>query len=500
MTRMIRFASGVNLAAAIHVAISTVLCFVSCYAAFAENGLDTPRDETPNFILVLADDLGWSDLRCYGNEFHETPHIDGLAAGGMRFTEAYAAAPVCSPTRASLLTGRYPATLNLTDWLPGFQRPWAKASMPRIQEGLAPGEFTITEALQSRGYVSASIGKWHLGKVPFYPVKHGFDVDFAGHHSGRPGSYFFPYGIPTISERSTREYLTDRLADEAIRFIEQNSNKPFFLYWSHFAVHRPVEAPAPIVEKYELKATKQSARRNPIYAAMLESLDQAVGRVLKRLDELKLADRTVVIFYSDNGGFSPATSNAPLKDGKGSPYEGGLRVPLIVRWPGVIAPGRVSTTPITTPDLFPTITQMAGAAIDRPLDGESLLPLLKGTGDLNRDDIFWHYPHYYPNAAKLKHVEEAFSNPWRRGWRMPFSAVRQGRYKLIEFLVEDRVELYDLEKDVSESTDLAASMPGKATQLQRRLEQWRGRVGAKMPSPNPDADPERADRWTVTGN
>ena len=477
--------------------VTVAQLMLASHPSVAAKAATASADGKPNIILILADDLGWRDLGCYDCSFYETPSIDRLAEDGLKFSDAYAACPVCSPTRASLLTGKYPATINLTNFLPGFEFPWVKWSTPQINQGLPLSEVTIATALKSVGYVSASIGKWHLGREPFYPEAHGFDLNFGGSRLGRPESYFCPYKISTIPDCQEGEYLTDRLAEEAIRFVERNRDRPFFLYWPHFAVHRPIQAPKQLVAKYQAKAKSDTKQNNPVYAAMLESLDQSVGRLLAKLEELKIAEHTVVIFYSDNGGFLPASSNAPLRDGKGSPYEGGIRVPLIIRWPGVIRGGAVCRVPVSSPDFFPTIMEIAGVTDYRKVDGESLVPLIKGTGELQRDSIYWHYPHYYPSISDLKHAEEPIPNPWPadRGWVMPFSAIREGRYKLIEFLVDGRVELYDLENDLSETKDLSTILPKTRQRLQGQLQQWRGRVGAKMPTPNPNFDVKRVGQW-----
>ncbi|MFH1741961.1 MAG: sulfatase [bacterium] len=323
----------------------------------------TPSTEKkPNFVFILIDDMGWTDLGCYGSTFYETPHIDRLAAQGMRFTDAYAACTVCSPTRASILTGKYPARLHLTDWISGHRFPWAKLWVPDFNQQLPLQETTLAEALRPLGYVSASIGKWHLGQEDYYPEKQGFDINIAGTHRGSPPRYFSPYEIPTLKDGEEGEYLTDRLADDATRFIEKNAAKPFFLYWSHFAVHTPIQAKKDLIEKYETKVNPKNRHRNPTYAAMIQSVDEAVGRLTAKLDKLGLTDNTVVIFMSDNGGLrfmrrktGPvlATDNAPLREGKGSAYEGGVREPMIVRWSGTVEPGSVCTVPVISTDFYP---------------------------------------------------------------------------------------------------------------------------------------------------
>ncbi|MDA2930393.1 sulfatase, partial [Acidobacteria bacterium AH-259-O06] len=433
-----------------------------------------PDGGRPNFVFILIDDLGWKDLGCYGSTFYETPNIDQLANEGMRFTDAYTAAPVCSPTRASLLTGKYPASLNLTDWIRGRKQwPWAKLLVPEFNQQLPLQEVTIAEALKAAGYVTASIGKWHLGQEPYYPTEQGFDLNFGGTHRGSPPTYFCPYEIPTIEECSEGEYLTDRLTEEAETFIEKNQDKPFLLYLSHFAVHIPLEAKQELIAKYEAKANAEQPQNNAVYAAMIESMDESVGRMMKKLQELQIADRTVIFFTSDNGGLvyegkrtEAVTSNEPLRAGKGHLYEGGVRVPLIVRWLGLIEPGSVSPVPVTSTDFYPTILEMADMHVDpqQTIDGVSFLSLLKQTGELKRDAIYWHYPHYSNQGGE------------------PGGVVRQGDYKLIEFYRDGKLELYNLREDIGEKSNLAEQRPDKAAELHQMLKEWRRSVNAQMPA------------------
>jgi len=417
----------------------------------------------PNFVFFLIDDLGWRDVGCYGTKFYETPNIDRLAREGMRFTDAYAACPVCSPTRASILTGKYPARLNLTDWIPGQREKNPKLLVPKFNQELPLEEVTIAEALKAAGYACASIGKWHLGGEPYYPDKQGFDLNVGGTAKGQPPNYFSPYGIPTLADGPKGEYLTDRLADEAEKFIEQNRDRPFFLYLPHFAVHTPIQGKKDIVTKYAAK-TPDGDQKNATYAAMIESVDQSVGRVMKKLDALGLADRTVVFFMSDNGGLAGVTSNAPLRAGKGTLYEGGVREPMIVKWSGVIKPGTTASTPVTSTDFYPTILEMAGLPPkpEQHVDGLSLMPLLKERGPLRRDTLYWHYPHYHRTT--------------------PAGALRHGDWKLIEYFEDGRLELYNLRDDLSEQKDLATAMPEKARELQTMLADWRRTVNAQMPT------------------
>jgi arylsulfatase A-like enzyme len=442
------------------------------------------RAAKPNVVLILADDLGWTDLACFGSDLHETPHLDRLAAGGMKFTQSYSACTVCSPTRAALLTGKYPARLHVTDWIPGAMPDNPKLLVPDWTKFLPHSEITLAEVFRSAGYATASIGKWHLGGEQHYPEKQGFDVNLAGTDKAQPPSYFAPWGIPTLAEGKPGDYLTDRLGKEAARFIEQSKGKPFFLYLPHFAVHLPVQGRADLVKKYKAKVRPGLTHANAAYAAMVESLDNAVGRVLARLDELRLADRTIVIFTSDNGGRIPTTSNQPLRYGKASAYEGGVRVPLIVYWPGMTNPGSTSDAPVITMDLFPTLVEMCGLALPRTssatgpagCDGVSLVPLLRGDGRLGRTELFWHYPHH---------------QHYQLGGTMPYGAIRSGDYKLIEFFNDVRVELYNVREDIGEKRDLAATLPAKTEKLRVRLHAWRKEVGAQMPTRNPKHDPAR---------
>ena len=442
----------------------------------------------PNIVLFLIDDLGWRDLGCQGSEFYRTPHIDRLAAEGVRFTDAYAACAVCSPTRAAVLTGKYPARLLLTDWLPsGRWNPKSKLREGRFLRSLPVEEVTLAEALREAGYRTASIGKWHLGGEPFsLPEHHGFDVNVAGNAHGAPGSYFFPYEgdwlIPATGQRAKwnvlpdgheGEYLTDRLTDESVKFIRSCAAEPFFLYLPHYGVHTPLQGKPELVAKYKaIPAAQQQGQ--PAYAAMVESVDASVGRVLATLHELGLEQHTVVIFTSDNGGFYNATSNAPLRANKGAYYEGGIRVPLIVKWPGVSTPGRTVPTPVISTDLYPTCLAAAGLP-PRPhqhMDGLNLRPLLDGSGSWPERPLFWHYPHYNEHPSSV-----------------PSSVIRKGDWKLIETFDPEGVELYNLANDLGETSNLANAETARLAELQHELESWRVAVGAEHMLPNPEYDP-----------
>jgi arylsulfatase A-like enzyme len=476
--------------------------------------------QRPNFVFFLIDDMGWRDTGCYGSTFYETPNIDRLARQGMRFTDAYAACPVCSPTRASIMTGKYPARLRLTDWIPGEgNAPGHLLRVPEWRQYLPLEEITLARALKAAGYVSASIGKWHLGGPAYFPEHHGFDVNVGGSNIGQPASYFWPYqgkgnNVPGLKPGGRAgEYLTDRLTDEAERFIQQNHDRPFFLYFPHYAVHMPLQAKPVVLAKYKAKPPR-GGQKNPTYAAMIESVDQSVGRILARLHALGIADRTVVLFTSDNGGLWPeATSNAPLRAGKGYPYEGGIREPLIVNWPGVVQPGSTCSVPVSSIDFFPTLLEIAGVRPQGAVDGRSLVPLLRhgdcpnfrgpgtvaerwsaGTdrvpacgwrwsavpdenGTVPLRALYWHYPHY-----------------WSGNQVRPFGAVRAGDWKLIEFYEDMRVELYNIREDIGESRNLAGAQPAKAAELRDMLHRWRQSVAAQMPTPNPRYDPKKASR------
>jgi arylsulfatase A-like enzyme len=443
----------------------------------------------PNIVLILVDDLGWADLGCYGSRFHETPHLDRLASQGVRFMQAYAASPLCSPTRASILTGKHPARLHLTTYLPGRpDNPGQKLLRPRIHQQLPLEEVTLAEALKGAGYRTAHIGKWHLGGKGFLPEDQGFDVNLGGTAGGSPPGPggFFGFLTPTLKATDKDEYLTDRLTVDAERFIEDSRDQPFFLYLCHFAVHIPLQGKADLVKKYQAKATAGQGlgrgQNNTVYAAMLESVDQSIGRVVKKLEDTGLADNTLVIFTSDNGGLAvkegpntPATSNAPLRGAKGQLFEGGIRVPLIAYWPGRIPGGRVSEVPVSSLDDFPTFLNLAGV---KPPEGGAadggvdLMPLFTGGPPPKRDTLFWHFPHYSNQGGT------------------PSGAVRKGDFKLIEFFEDDRVELYNLAEDAGENRDLSREMPDRRNELHRLLKEWRESVDAQMPTPNPDYDPD----------
>ena len=450
---------------------------------------DTPRK--PNIVFFLVDDLGWADIGAYGSRFYETPNVDALATSGMMFTDGYAACPVCSPSRAAILSGKYPARMDTTDWFGGHRK--GKLLPAPYTDYLPLEEVTLAEALVENGYKTFFAGKWHLGHEAYYPEEQGFEVNQGGHHKGSPpGGYFSPYKNPKLTNGPKGECLPDRLGDESVRFMEKNVNNPFFLYLSFYSVHTPLQTKNEYKKKYKEKAKdvivkhefspvcpqrKNEARQvqnHPVYAGMMQSMDENVGKVLRKLDELGIAENTIVCFTSDNGGLSTSggrpTSNLPLKGGKGWLYEGGVRVPYIIRWPNVTPPGSTCADPVIGTDFYPTLLEAIGLS-PKPaqhVDGVSLVPLLNGTRQtLGRKALYWHYPHYGNQGGR------------------PGSSVRAGDYKLIETFEDGTVELYNVKTDIGETQDLSASLPEKTAELLKMIKQWRADVDAKMMEPNP---------------
>lgn len=454
-------------------------------------------NKRPNIVFMLADDLGWRDLGCYGSTFYETPNLDRLAAQGTRCMEAYAACPVCSPTRASLLTGQYPPRTGVTDYI-GAPQPEQWQHNTRLlpapyAEHLALDKVTLAEVLKAQGYATGFFGKWHLGGPRFFPEHQGFDVNIAGCGMGHPETYFSPYHIPTLTDGPPGEHLPDRLAREACHFIEAHQTQPFLTYLAFYDVHTPLMAREDLRQKYLAKkqrlglkarwghegaSTVRLTQDHAVYASMVEAMDQAAGKVLAKLDELGLADNTIVIFTSDNGGLATSegwpTANVPLRGGKGWLYEGGIREPLLVRWPGVTLAGSTCATPMTSPDFYPTLLAAAGATLppQQVCDGINLKPLLQGNAAPERA-LCWHYPHYGNQGGA------------------PGAALRRGDWKLIEWFEDNRIELYDLARDVGETHDLAAQEPARAQQLRAELHLWQKQVGAQLPTPNPRYDAAR---------
>lgn len=496
--------------------------------------------EKLNIIFFLVDDLGYMDVGYNGSSFYETPNVDRFAKEGVRFTQAYAACHVCSPTRASIMTGKYPARINLTDWLPGRKEyPFQKLKNVTVNQQLPLEENTLAEALKANGYSTAIIGKWHLGEQPSSPLQHGFDVQIPEWNKCCPNkTYFSPYGLKGLEGGKDGEYLTDRLTDEALRYIEEKKDVPFFLYLSHFAVHDPIQGRPDLVSKYEKKLermerpegvpfilevnpdSKKSLTRDELnerlndpsyegfkvlpdqivkikqhqdnvqFAAMVESMDESLGRVLSKLDELGLDDKTIVIFFSDNGGMSAAnfgnparvisesdldvayaTSSLPLRGGKGWLYEGGIREPMIVKWAGEKTKKPVVDVPVISTDFYPSILEMAGLPLepDHHMDGISFAPLLRGKKQAKRDAIYWHFPHY--------------SN---HGMQSPGGAIRSADYKLLEYYENNSVQLFNLKSDPGEQHDISRSEPEKVKELTGMLHAWRKNVSARMMPPNPD--------------
>lgn len=457
--------------------------------AFAPSAHAAAEDR-PNVIFILADDLGWTDLGCYGSSFYETPAIDRLAASGMRFTDAYSASPVCSPTRASILTGKNPARLKVTNYIPGnIRREMIGAP---YYKHLRHDETTLAEEFSGAGYRTFFAGKWHLGSEPFWPERQGFDHNKGGTDQGGPYSgkgYFSPYDNPRLKNGPEGEHLPDRLARETVSFIRQPDRRPFFAFLSFYSVHSPFMARSDLKAKYAARTVPGAwkhdgdvknvrlVQNDATYAAMVEAMDTAVETVLSALTEDGLDDNTIVVFTSDNGGYAnlpngqkAPTSNLPLRAGKGWLYEGGVRVPTIIRWPGEIAAGSESSAPIISTDYYHTLLAAAGLQSDSAVhaDGLSILPLLRGGGPPNRQALYWHYPHHAPHGSS------------------PGGAIRVGSLKLVESYLDERLELYDLESDIGETTDISGEYPEKTRELARMLHTWRTDVGAEMPVLNPE--------------
>jgi arylsulfatase A len=434
--------------------------------------VDAQTSRPPNFVFVLADDLGWSQLGCYGSSYYESPNIDRLATQGMTFTDAYAACPVCSPTRASIMTGKYPARLHLTDFIDGGNPPKnSPLAHPDWRKHLPLEEITIAEALKQEGYRTAFFGKWHLSEekmpprsLPLNPDKQGFDEHFVTYKPS--GSMKQEWQTPENDGHNV-ELITRK----SLKFMEDHRDSPFFLYVSHNTIHEPLMEREATIEKYRNKPGAELHENNPIIGAMIERLDQSVGTLMAELDELDLADNTVFIFYSDNGGLESDADQMPLRSGKANLYEGGIRVPLIVRRPGHVQPGTLNHSLVSSIDMFPTLLEMAGSDNKYDdIDGISIMPTLTKKSTLKRDAVYWHYPHFHSAGSG------------------PSGAVRMGRFKLIEWYEptlmgrEKQVELFDLEEDLSETRDLAEEMPEKTKELRNMLITWRKSVGAQMPT------------------
>ena len=457
------------------------------------NGLTVQAAKQTNFLFFLVDDMGWADIGANGSTFHETPHIDRLAKSGMRFTQGYAAGSVCSPTRASIMTGKHPVRVDITDWIPGqSNRPTNPLLHPEDRHSLPLEEVTLAEALKQHGYQTFFAGKWHLGKEGEWPTDQGFDINIGGHHKGSPpGGYYAPWTNPALKAKRKGEYLTERLTAESVKFLKsRDKTKPFLLYLSYYNIHTPIQPYKKRIDHYKSKAEKsftgptpfevehdgktRTRQDNPALASMVAAVDDSVGALLDKLEELKLDDNTVVIFFSDNGGLSTLGRigpgcNLPLRAGKGWLYEGGIREPTLIRAPGVTRPGSVSHKPMISMDFFPTMLDLAGLPLQPKLhvDGRSLLSQLKGN-DTGQRTLHWHYPHYHGSSWK------------------PGASIRDGDWKLIEFYHYKNFELYNLAKDPGERTNLAKSNPSKAAELRAKLSAWQKQMKAKMPVPNPN--------------
>ena len=465
-------------------------------------GVHAANANSPNFVFFLVDDLGWADVGCNGSKFHDTPHIDGLAASGIRFTQGYAAASVCSPTRASIMTGRHPVRVGITDWIPG-RSSTGRFGHVEDRDNLALEEVTIAEALRKHGYATFFAGKWHLGGEGFYPEDQGFDVNIGGHEAGSPpGGYYAPWKNPKLDANFDGEYLTERLTAETNQFLaaQAENGQPFFVQLSYYNVHTPIQPYQKRIDAYVRKAdalvgetpilnmrdgASRGRQDHPGLASMVAAVDDSVGAVLSQLEELELADNTVILFFSDNGGLCtlPAEDadgqrkkpprvgpgcNLPLRSGKGWLYEGGIRVATVVRAPGVATSGGVCNSPIISTDFFPTILELADIELmpDVHKDGVSMVDLLRSPDLVKPRTLYWHYPHYHGS-----------------GWT-PGGAIRRGDWKLIEFWEHDDAELYNLSQDVEELHDLSQSHPEIQAELSAALQRWRDAMGATLPEPN----------------
>ncbi|SHF66570.1 Arylsulfatase A [Mariniphaga anaerophila] len=449
----------------------------------------TPKDTPPNFVVILVDDLGWADVKCnFPESFYDTPNIDKLATHGVRFTNAYSASPVCSPTRAAIMTGKHPNRVEITDWIPGQDPKNKKLLGPQDRTELALEEITLAEKMKEAGYITFFAGKWHLGDEGFLPENQGFDINIGGHHKGSPpGGYYSPYNNPKLTDGPEGEYLTDRLTDESIRFLKQNKENPFLLFLSFYTVHTPIEASKKFIQNYQKKRETlgldsiphkkegegwtKLLQEDAAYASMVAAMDENVGRLLNALSEQNLDENTWVIFTSDNGGLSTLfrknapTANGPLRAGKGWCYEGGIRVPLIIDGPKISSRGSVSEQPVISMDFFTTILSIAGIQHQQN-DGVNLLPVLTGDSNPDRDAIFWHFPHYHGSA-------------WTPG-----SAIRKGDWKLVLFYEDQRTELFNLAEDPGETNDISKANPEKAKELKTILDKKLKESGAKFPVVN----------------
>lgn len=460
--------------------------------AFVFSCTQEKKVEQPNVVIILVDDLGWTDLTCFGSDFYQTPNVDKLANDGVKFTNSYSSCTVCSPTRASVMTGKYPAKLHLTDWIEGHKYPWAKLKVPDWKMYLDASEYTLAEAFRDAGYFTAHVGKWHLGEQEKdWPENHGFDVNIAGWAIGSPhrnknkgfNGYFTPYGNPRIEDGTEGEYLTERLSDEVCQLIDEKANEPFFINFWLYNVHMPLQAKQDKIDKYAELVDSSKNQQNPVYAAMVEHMDDAVGKVIAKLKEKGLYETTIILFSSDNGGLignpkRPVTNNFPLRDGKGGMYEGGVRVPTILYAPHLKTNKKVIDVPVITPDYYQTLLELAGISIQgeqkKKMDGVSWVSLLTDDIEIERDAIFWHYPHYHNQGA------------------VPYSAMRRGKWKLIENFETGTFELYNLNEDIGETKNLIQSHPKIAEQMKTKLKKWQVNSNVQYPYLNNNYDKGRA--------
>jgi arylsulfatase A-like enzyme len=438
----------------------------------------TPTTQHPNVLFIFLDDYGWRDCGFMGTDFYETPNIDALAKEGMIFTNAYAGAANCAPSRACLLSGQYTPRheiYNVGTKLRGNPKHSRLEHVPGT-DTLSTDIRTWAHQIRASGYRTATIGKWHLSPDP---LPYGFDFNFAGTKSGSPPRGYWPPHpqAPGLQDAPKDEYLTDRLTDEAIEFIQRNHEQSWFLYLTHFAVHTPLQGRPDLVAKYESKP-KGQLHDHAVMAAMIESVDAGVGRIMQSLKQLRLHDKTAIVFTSDNGGYGPATSMSPLKGYKGTYYEGGIREPFFVTWPGIVKPGSTSEVPVINVDLYPTFCEMTGAELptDQALDGESLMPVLRGTGELPDRAIHWHFPAYLNSYARIDQQRDPLFRT------RPCSIMRYGDWKLHEYFEDGGLELYNLRDDIGESSNLAEQNPAKANELQKMMAAWRDQVGAPVPT------------------
>jgi len=455
-------------------------------------------DKNPNIIFFMVDDMGWMDSEVYGSQYYETPNITRLSKMGKRFTQAYTANPLCSPTRASILSGKHPGRFYLTTpagHLPPnpdenlnkeSARPWMKVACPGSRTFMPLEEFTIAEALKTNGYTTAHIGKWHLGHEEYWPEHQGFDINIGGGHHPGPPNFFSPYNISTLPDKTDKEYITDRITDEALTFLENHKDKPFFLNFWQFAVHAPYQAPLDLISKYENKTDPRGKQKNPIMGGMIEKMDESLGRMLDKLEELDMMSNTIIVFFSDNGGNMYnvvngefPTNNYPLSYGKGNIYEGGIRVPCIVVWDGVVDKNTVSNETIQSMDFYPTLLEATNtkANPNQLLDGISLIELLREDKPLNREAIFSHFPHYMPVTHNV-----------------PSTAVWYGDYKLVKEYGEgenrsDAFRLYNLKTDIGETTDISSNHKDLVNKLSIMIEEHVKDINGLIPVKNPKYDP-----------